>query len=164
MLRIAIVAALALGGLACRAEIDASGPAQPPPASWTAHIERLDRALAEENVRAADRAWHAAYFAALGSRHWAGMVDVGDAALRLGQVARARRDARVGKLAEPRARDAYRLALARARDQQAPAGVLRAAEAFAALGDREAAEQARHLAVRTVDYNRQRSGTQPVQP
>ena len=124
-------------------------------APWTAHLERVEVALAERYVSAAELAWHAAYVEALRSRRWEGMLQVGEAALRVGEVAGNR------KPAEAKARRAYLTALFRAWQQGSLDGVLRTAEAFAALGDREVAEQgvymAQHLAARAQDvYARER--------
>lgn len=105
-------------------------------APWIAHIEAMDAALARGDVSAAVRARHGAYLAALGSRRWEGMADVGDASLRLAELPEVR-----GAMV-PEARRAYLSALLRARQQRSLDGVLHAAEAFAALGDRDAARQA----------------------
>lgn len=118
-------------------------------APWTAHLERVEAALAHRNVSTAELAWRASYVEALRSRRWEGMLEVGEASLRIGEVAGAR------KPAEAKARQAYLTALFRARQQESLDGVLRAAEAFAALGDREVAEQgvyvAQRLAARAQD-------------
>ena len=109
---------------------------------WTAHLERVEAALAQRNVHAAELAWHGAYAEALRSRRWEGMLEVGEAYLKIGAVAGYR------KPAEAKARRAYLTALFRARQQGSVDGVLRAAEAFAALGDREVAEQGVSIAQR----------------
>lgn len=118
-------------------------------APWTVHLERVEAALAQRSVSAAELAWHAAYVEALRSRRWEGMLEVGEVYLRIGEVAGNR------KPAEAKARQAYLAALFRARQQESLDGVLRAAEAFAALGDREVAEQgvyvAQRLAARAQD-------------
>lgn len=118
-------------------------------APWTAHLERVAAALAQRNVSVAELAWQAAYGEALRSRRWEGMLAVGEVYLRIGEVAGNR------KPAEAKARQAYLAALFRARQQESLDGVLRAAEAFAALGDREVAEQgvyvAQRLAARAQD-------------
>lgn len=111
-------------------------------ALWTVHLERVEAALARRNVSAAELAWQAAYGEALRSRRWEGMLAVGEASLRIGEVAGTR------KLAEAKARQAYLAALFRARQQESLDGVLRTAEAFAALGDREVAEQGVYVAQR----------------
>lgn len=86
-------------------------------------------------MSAAELAWHKAYVAALGSRGWEGMLEVGHASLRIGEVAKGR------KVAQAKAREAYLSALFRARSQGSVEGVLRTAEAFSAVGDREAVER-----------------------
>jgi hypothetical protein len=102
--------------------------ARPEPDSpWLRHLKSMDAALATGDRRAADWALREAHWAALGSRRWEGMMEVGDAALRVGNVTAAR--------------TAYLTAAFRARRLNSLEGVLSAAAAFAALGDREAAEQ-----------------------
>lgn len=113
-------------------------------APWTAHIVRADEALASANVRAAKMAWLAANGEALRSRAWDAMVEVGDAALRIGQAAGPR------GAAGPRARTAYMTALLRAHNQGSLEGILRVAEAFAALGDHEVVAQCLRLAERVA--------------
>lgn len=107
---------------------------------WTIHIRKAEEALAGKNVRAAEQSWHEAYRAALSSKRWEGMVAVGDASRRIAEVAGAR-EAYV-----PRARQLYLSALERARQQRSVDGVLRAAEAFDALGDREAVNECVRIA------------------
>ena len=120
-----------------------------PAAAWTVHVRQVDDALAKRDVGAAERAWRDAYAAAVASRRWEGMLEVGDAARRVGEVASAR------MTADARARGAYRAALFQARQQKSLDGVLRTAEAFAALGDREVVAQclriAEHLATEARD-------------
>lgn len=108
----------------------------------TRNLQRVAEALAQKNVSAAVRAWHEAYALALGSRRWEGMLAVGDAWLRVGEVSGSR------KASEAKVRELYLAAFFRARDQRSLDGVLRAAEAFAALGDQQVAEQAIHVAQR----------------
>jgi hypothetical protein len=108
--------------------------------AWTSHLERIDAALVAQDISLAERAWLQGYQQALGSRRWEGMVEAGDAALRIGANAKSRR------LAAPRARQAYLTALVRARGQRSVDGVVRTAEAFARLGDREVVEQALRIA------------------
>jgi len=98
-------------------------------ALWASHLQRQDNALRRNDVSVAVRAWHDAYVAALGSRRWEGMLAVGDAALRVGDVTRAR------LVAGSKARQAYLGALFRARDEQSLDGLLNVGAAFAALGD-----------------------------
>lgn len=107
---------------------------------WVPHIRSVDEALAAKNVSAAERAWYQACTAALGSQTWESMIAVGDAALRVGELEQAR------GAAVARARRAYLNALFRARHVESLDGVLRAAGAFAALGDRGIVAQCLHVA------------------
>jgi hypothetical protein len=102
-------------------------------------LERLDRAIAAQDGSAAAYLWRESYGLAVGSRRWEPMVALGDAALALGAVTGSR------KSAEASARDAYLVALVRARRQGSSAGVLRVAEAIAALGDTAMAREVRRL-------------------
>lgn len=117
-----------------------NGPQGNPTAPWTIHIQAVDEALAKKNVSAAERGWHAAHVSALRSLGWDGLVEVGDAALRIGEVANGR------TASEAKARGTYWAALFRARQQGSLDGVLRMAEAFAALGDHEVAAQCVRIA------------------
>jgi len=143
-----LVLASTLGsGIAVARGTDPSSPRHAV-APWTGHLAAMDEALRAGDVSAAQRAWHEAYGAALGSRRWEGFADTGDAALRLG---RASGWPRAGV---PRARDLYLSALFRARDTGSLDGVLRVAASFNALGDRDvtvhAARMAHNLAARGV--------------
>ncbi len=115
-------------------------PLVAPTTPWAAHIREVDEALARKNVGSAQRAWRDAYLAAFESQPWEGMVEVGDAALRIGAVAGLR------QTGEATARWAYLAALSRARRLASLEGVLRTAEAFAALGDHEVVEQCLRVA------------------
>jgi hypothetical protein len=106
-------------------------PAQEP---WAPSVAAADAALARRHAGAAMRARHDAYSAALASRRWEGMVAVGDLTLRIGDASRTRPSAAA------QARQAYLMALFRARAEGSVEGVMRTAEAFAGLGDREVAE------------------------
>jgi hypothetical protein len=110
------------------------------PEPWAIPIRTMDTALTAGDPSAAERAWHAAYVADLQARRWEGMLAVGDAALRLGDVIRGPR------VAVTQAREAYLAALFRARDRRSLDGVLRSAEAFDRMGDGELADRARSVA------------------
>jgi len=116
---------------------------------WTAYLDEVEMALAAGDRARAMRAWGDAQAAALASRRWEPLLDVGDASLRVGDGTGSPARARVS------ARHAYRAALFRARAQRSVDGVLRAADAFARLGDRDVTEGALHaarkLAARTPD-------------
>jgi hypothetical protein len=111
-----------------------------PDAPWAGAIERIDAALAAGDAYAADRAWHDAYMAALGSRRWEAMIAVGDASVRIGGIEEFR------QVATARARQTYLIALFRARRAGSLDGVQRAGRAFENLGDRAAAEQSMRVA------------------
>ena len=123
-----------------------NGAAAPP---WVVPLQRMNTALASPNVTAAEEAWHEAHRAALGSRQrWDGLIEVGEAYLRIGEVANDRR------AAQPTARRLYLTALFRARQQSSLDGVLRTAEAFAALGDREVVIQCLRVADQVAERAR----------
>jgi hypothetical protein len=100
---------------------------------WAIHIQRMDDALARKDVGGAEMEWHSAYVEAISSRGWEGLIEVGNAYLRTGELAKGRLPA------EAEARRLYLAGLFRARNQDSLGGVLQATEAFAALGDREVA-------------------------
>jgi len=108
--------------------------------AWEDHLRLFDQALQEGNTGAAVLAWTDAYSAALGSHGWEGMIAVGDAALGLDPANELSNGPRA------RARTAYLTALMRARRDQSVEGVLRTAEAFAALDDRAVVEQCLRMA------------------
>jgi hypothetical protein len=93
-------------------------------------------------VSRAVRSWHDAYVAVQPVRSWEGFIEVGDAYRRIGDVARTR------ATSAPKARELYLTAFFRARRAGSLDGMLRAAESFAALGDRDVAEQCLHAAER----------------
>ena len=102
---------------------------------WTTHIEVLNRAVEAGDTAIAARAWRDAYAAALADPGWAGLVQVAAASVRMGVLPEMR------KACDSRARETYWTALFRARKQGSLNGVLQAAEAFGALGDRTMVEQ-----------------------
>lgn len=114
--------------------------------AWRDARARADQALATRDMGEAVRAWHAAHAAALAARDWVAMLEVGDLARRIGEAS----DIRVPATA--RARESYLIALFRARRDGALDGVLRSAEAFAALGDAEIVDQALRVAERLVAH------------
>ncbi len=117
--------------------------------AWMAQLQRVDDALARNDVASAEMRWREAYAAALKSRHWEGMVAVGDAYRRLGDRGGFR------EVSEAKARKAYLAALFRAQSQGSLEGVLRSAQGFADLGDRGLVERcirvARSVAAATRD-------------
>jgi hypothetical protein len=111
--------------------------------SWAPPLAAVERALEGGAVATAEQALRDAYTAAVGSRTWEGLVEVGDAYRRLGRAS------------EARAREAYLAALFRARQQGSLLGLSRVAEGFATLGDREVVTMcirvAKDLAARLTD-------------
>ena len=125
-------------------------------APWTTHLEAMDSAITTNNASAAVLAWRHAYAAALDQPGWRGLVDVAGAALRIGTIPGFRR------AAESRARESYWTALFRARRQGSLNGVLDAAEAFGALGDRVMVEQCIRIAERLALLTGDTSATERV--
>ncbi|PYO00511.1 MAG: hypothetical protein DMD91_10285 [Candidatus Rokuibacteriota bacterium] len=117
--------------------------AAPRPA-WSDAIEQVNRAIARNDAGGALRAWYDAYNMARGTRAWRPLVEVGDAALKIGHFTGSPRDA------AGRARDAYLIALFRARRDRDIDGLLRVAESFAKLGDHEVTLQCLAIADRVV--------------
>lgn len=106
-------------------------------------LAAVDTALARGDVSRAIYEWRDAYGVALRSHRWDAMVAVGDAAVKI--------DASTGRpVGQPtgfraEARQAYLRALFDARAAGAPDGIRRVSDAFAALGDTEAAARALKL-------------------
>jgi hypothetical protein len=86
------------------------------------------------------RAWHPVYAAALRDHGWEGLIAVGDARVRIARAAGVPRNA------DGQARQIYLTALVRAQRHGSVEGAVRAATAFAALGDREIAAEAVRIA------------------
>ncbi len=106
---------------------------------FAATVFRLERAMADGERSVAIRAWREAYGLALQSSRWEPMLELGDAALTLGAMSGSR------AVAESQAREAYLIALVRARRAESAAGVLGLAEAAGALGDAAMAREVRRL-------------------
>ena len=102
---------------------------------WVPLIAKMNRALSRGDVVNAQRAWSTAEVAAVASLTWEALVEVGDATRQIGDAAGAR------AVTTPWARRSYLTAFARAQRQGSLDGMLRSAEAFAALGDRDLARQ-----------------------
>jgi hypothetical protein len=104
--------------------------------SWVSALTALDDALARGDASEALRTWSEAHSLALRSRHWEALLAVGDARLKI-------QSAEPGNAAVAKAREAYLAALFRARQEGSSEGVIRATEAFDALGDIEVANTIR---------------------
>jgi hypothetical protein len=111
---------------------------------WNDAIDQVNRAITKDDASGALRAWYDAYASARGTGTWLPLVEVGDAALRIGHATGSPREAAA------RARDAYLIALFRARRDRDVDGLLRIAESFAALGDNEVTLQCLAIADRVV--------------
>jgi hypothetical protein len=110
------------------------------PTTWRASLARVEAAADRGDPAEARRLWPSARAAAMHSRDWGAMAALGDLALRLDAPGGGGRDA------QARAREAYLASLLHARRRGSLEGVLRAAEAFAALGDVEVVEHAVRIA------------------
>lgn len=141
------------------ADRDVKAPVErrPNDTPWAGPIQKVNDALAQEKVSAAEQAWLDAFAAALKSGRWEAMVDAGDAYLRLGAPAGIPRAS-----AEAKAQRIYLAALFRARQQSSLDGVLRTAEALAALGDREGVEQSVRIAEALAAQGRDAQATNRV--
>ena len=82
-----------------------------PDVAWQAQLERVEAALARNDLAGAEMLWSEAYVAAIKSRYWEGMVAAGDSYRRLGELGGFR------KLSDAKAREAYLAALFRARSR-----------------------------------------------
>jgi hypothetical protein len=120
------------------------------PASWPEHLRVMDRALGNHDVDGARQAWESAHLAAVESLSWEGLLATGEACLRMGGAIDGRASA------EPAARRVYFAALYRACRENSFEGILRTAEAFANLGDREVVEECAGLVEMQVDGEQRR--------
>jgi hypothetical protein len=135
-----VLAAAVVIGLAATSDAGPQGATRIGEVPWLAHLRVVEAALVRGDLGDAERAWQEAYLAALGSWRWDGMLEVAHAYLRIGQAA-GRQQASAA-----RARNLYLAALLRAREQRSLDGVLRTAEAFARLGDRDMVQQCLRMA------------------
>jgi hypothetical protein len=124
------VVAVTLLGLAVLA-----WPGDPGPRQWVSALAAVEEALARDDVGAAVRAWQTAVGVAHGERRWEGLLDAGDASLRIGSVPR------IHERPEAGARSMYVEALFRARQQRSLRGIVQVAQRFAWLGDMEVVER-----------------------
>jgi hypothetical protein len=113
--------------------------------TWSSHLRSVDRALGQSDLAGARQAWESAHLAAVESLSWEGLIATGHACLRVGGAMGTR------PTAEATARRAYFAALYRACRENSFDGILRAAEAFDDLGDREVVEECLGLAELQVD-------------
>ena len=109
---------------------------------WEPHVRWVNQLLDRGDLSAATFAWHDAYGAALDGRGWEGLIAVGDAFVRLADLARAPHGAREN------ARQAYLAAFIRAERAGSVDGIVQTASAFARVGDHAASEQSLRIAAR----------------
>lgn len=107
-------------------------------------VAAVDHALARHDINTAVREWHGAYAIARFTPGWRPMIDVGEASVRIGEVAASRHGAKAN------ARQAYLAALTRAERARDADGILAVADAFARLGDREVAKTCVRIAERVM--------------
>jgi hypothetical protein len=113
-----------------------------PLATSAPSIRSVEEAVMHRNVSAALREWEDAYRAAVARGRWEQLVEAADAYREIGEAAGSR------ERFDAKAREIYLAALFRARQQDSLDGVLRVAEAFAALGDRDEVERCVRIAER----------------
>jgi hypothetical protein len=114
--------------------------AQPPGPTWNEHLRAVDEAVARNEVSTALQAWHHGYAAALRSGTWIGLVELGDAYLRIPAAGERQSPPK------PMARQAYLRALLRAQAQGSAQGALLVALAFDELGDAQVAAHCMRIA------------------
>jgi hypothetical protein len=114
-----------------------AAPTQDNTAPWEPLILRMNEALGKNDLLAAERAWRQAHVEALASLSWEGMIEVGAAALRLGEAGG------YSNWFEIKARRIYSTALDRARRAPSLEGMARVEDALARL-DRKAGQLAQH--------------------
>lgn len=138
VLLIAAITGIGVAGTDAQEGREVTGASTP----WVSPIQKVDTALSRKEFSAALRASQEAYAAAVASRRWEGLIAAGDAYRRVGEATE------LHKSFDAKAREAYRSALFRARQQGSVEGALRAAEAFLTLGDSEVVAQCVRIAER----------------
>ena len=152
-LTLAVVTGTALGSLAgARARVTSPEGPRLTRDAHEASLSRLllsvDAALARKDLSRAIYEWRNAYGQALRTHGWEAMAAVGDTAVRIDALAALPGAHPTGFRAE--ARQAYLLALFRARAASLPEGIERVAQAFTALGDAEMAARVRSIQVKVA--------------
>ena len=114
--------------------------ADPPGPTWSEHLLAVDEALARNEVMAARHAWQNGYSAALRSGTWLGLLELGDAYLRIPALGES------PSSPKPMARQVYLRALLRAQAQGSAEGAMLVALAFDQLGDTHVAAHCMRVA------------------
>lgn len=130
---VVLVTLVATGAAHVGREHGATGDVGSP--SLKRHVELINELVEGGRISLAIFTWQDAYSLALASREWESFLEVGDAAIAIGDAS----GSRVGWI--PKARECYTIALLRARRQTSLEGVLRTTRALAALGDRDGTAQ-----------------------
>jgi hypothetical protein len=113
-------------------------------AAWGGSLRRGERGFDPHDM-GGGRPWQRGPSAVVENLSWEDLIAIGDARLRTGGAAGA------GPSAEPAARRVYFAALYRACREESLEGILRAAEAFAELGDGEVVDECLGLAELKAD-------------
>jgi hypothetical protein len=124
---------------------DAHGVALAAPWGGSRAVGRVRARRDQRDLDGDWRLWQTGHLGAVESLSWEDLIAIGDARLRIGSAVGARPS---GELA---ARRVYFAALYRACREESLEGILRAAEAFADLGDGEVVEECLGLAELKVD-------------
>ena len=114
--------------------------ADPPGPTWSEHLVAVDEALARNEVMAARHAWQNGYSAALRSGTWLGLLELGDAYLRIPALGES------PSSPKPMARQVYLRALLRAQALGSAEGAMLVALAFDQLGDTHVAAHCMRVA------------------
>jgi hypothetical protein len=125
-------------------ELQTSGRHEVFERQWRERLERIAEAVQVGDTPAAVVEWREAYSTAMRSGQWRDLVEVGEAALRVGDVPDFPEGPRTA------ARRSYLTALYRAQAQRSVDGILRVAEGFASLDDRAVVEHCIALAYRVA--------------
>jgi hypothetical protein len=146
MVAVALVVALPHARRAARPrpEIPVSAGESASAGSIVNRMSAIDEAVRRGDLSTARAAWHAARRSLRHSQDWQQIAALGDAALKIADASGARQPW------EADARQAYLGALFRARAAASLDGVLRATEAFGALGDHDVVEEGLRIAESTA--------------
>ena len=114
---------------------------------WRQRLDRIGEAVTLGDTRTAMAVWREGYAAAMQKGQWRDLIDIGDAALRIGDIAD------FAETAPGAARRSYLTALHRAQSQGSVDGILQVAAGFAGLGDAAALQNCVDIARRIADGN-----------
>jgi len=112
---------------------------------WRQRLDRIGEAVTLGDTRTAMAVWREGYAAAMQRGQWRDLIDIGDAALRIGDIAD------FAETAPGAARRSYLTALHRAQSQGSVDGILQVAAGFAGLGDTAALQNCVDIARQVAD-------------